>query len=67
MSENESTVSLSWKYDNDAEGFNVTIKSDTSYPVLPGQSTSTKNITLKLAPGAIYVIEVSIIIYISMR
>ncbi|KAJ8982348.1 hypothetical protein NQ317_013098, partial [Molorchus minor] len=52
-------VSLSWKYDGDADGFNVTVHPDKPYPDLPPSIVKTNNITMKLAPGANYHFEIN--------
>ncbi|KAJ8922708.1 hypothetical protein NQ315_007743 [Exocentrus adspersus] len=51
-------VSLAWNYEGRAEGFNVMITTDWPYPRLAPRTTKTKNIALKLAPGARYQFEV---------
>lgn len=57
--ENEDNITISWKYDEDADGYNVQTSAERPYPELPPNVTNTKNITLTLAPGANYRITVS--------
>lgn len=53
-------MSFSWKYDDEADGFNVKAFAEVPYPQLPPQVTKTKNITMKLAPGVNYRVEVGL-------
>lgn len=50
----EGSCTFTWKYDGDADGFNVTAQADRPYPNIPPKITSSKNITIQLAPGAWY-------------
>lgn len=54
----DDSISLTWKYESDADGFNVKVQALRPYPNLAPRTTKTKNITLKLAPGAFYQFEV---------
>lgn len=56
----DESIALSWKYEGDAEGFNVKVQALRPYPNLAPRTTKTKNITLKLAPGTFYQFTVSI-------
>ncbi|KAJ8960391.1 hypothetical protein NQ314_006081 [Rhamnusium bicolor] len=55
----DESISLSWIYEGDADGFNVVVHTDRPYPDLPSTITKTNNITLKLAPGANYHFEIN--------
>lgn len=62
LRETESNITISWKYDIEADGFNVYTSSERPYPYLPPNTTKAKTLTMTLAPGASYKIRVSILI-----
>ncbi|XP_023026610.2 sortilin-related receptor [Leptinotarsa decemlineata] len=59
VTEVEDVISLSWTYDGEADGYNVVTAAERPYPNFPSRVTKTNNITLRLAPGANYRIEVN--------
>lgn len=53
------SVTLSWSYDGEADGFSINITTDSGkYARIPPYTTKTKNYTILLAPGVTYVFEV---------
>ncbi|CAH1280545.1 unnamed protein product [Diabrotica balteata] len=61
VKEEDDSISLTWDYSKEAEGFDVRIFIDRPYPNLPPRTTSSKNITLKLAPGVNYKVGIKAI------
>ncbi|XP_050504158.1 sortilin-related receptor-like isoform X12 [Diabrotica virgifera virgifera] len=59
VKEEDDTISLTWDYSKEVEGFDVRVFTDRPYPNLPPRTTSTKNITLKLAPGVNYKVGIN--------
>lgn len=59
LNENDDNITISWKYDELADGFNVHVHADRPYPNLPSNVTKLKSLTMKLAPGVDYSISVS--------
>lgn len=55
----DDSISLSWKYEGAADGFNVDVHAPWPYPNLASRTTKTKNITLRLAPEVQYQFTVS--------
>lgn len=52
------TVTLSWSYNGESDGFSINVTADKQYSKLPPYTTKNKNYTAILAPGARYVFEV---------
>ncbi|CAG9822420.1 unnamed protein product [Phaedon cochleariae] len=59
VKETDETISFSWDYAGEADGFNVRPVAGIGYPELPTVTTKTRNVTMRLAPGVNYRIEVN--------
>ncbi|KAL1509813.1 hypothetical protein ABEB36_004494 [Hypothenemus hampei] len=57
--EKNTTVEMSWNYKGDVDGFAINVTTYTLiYPKLPSLTTTDRNITLTLAPGLTYSIQI---------
>lgn len=59
INQTDDTITISWLYDGEADGFNIIPRTERPYPDFPMNTTKAKQFELALPPGITCHIQVS--------